>query len=340
MPAIVRQSLVAVLLALTSIGCSKGTSPGGGAGGYETLELRYQGAIGAVSSAELAEDLGFLAPIKLRYVGSTISGPQSIQAVVTGDTDFGGAFNGAVIKLFLAKAPIKAVIGYYGADKETWIGFYVLDDSPIKGARDLIGKKVAMNTLGAHSEFVLKEYLLRNGLSREEALQVTMVVVPPINGEQALRQKQVEVTTLGGIIRDKALERGGIRLLFSDYELFGSFTAGTYVMTKPFLRDNPRTARKFVEATAKAIAWAQHAPRAEVIARFEKIVAGRGRAEEGSALKYWRSMGVASEGGVITQGDFKLWIDWLVREGELKEGQVSPSDLYTNELNPFWKGDP
>src|SRR5262249_36957223 len=108
--------------------------------------------------------------------------------------------------------------------------------------------------------------------------------------------------------------------------------------TKRFLHDKPRAARKFVEATARAITWAQHAPRAEVIARYEKIVAGRGRNEDASVLKYWRSTGVATEGGVITDGDFQMWIDWMVREGELKPGQIAIGDLYTNELNPFWKG--
>ena len=39
------------------------------------------------------------------------------------------------------------------------------EDSPIKTARDLIGKKIAVNTLGAHLEFMLREYLARNGLT-------------------------------------------------------------------------------------------------------------------------------------------------------------------------------
>ncbi len=59
---------------------------------------------------ELAEDLGYLAPLKLKWVGNTISGPQDIQTVVTGDTDIGGAFYGAILKLIAAKAPIKAVV--------------------------------------------------------------------------------------------------------------------------------------------------------------------------------------------------------------------------------------
>ncbi|WP_245288202.1 ABC transporter substrate-binding protein [Bradyrhizobium sp. Ec3.3] len=205
----------------------------------EKTEVRYQGWAGQVTFVELADDLGYLAPLKLKWVGNTISGPQDIQTVVTGDIDIGGAFYGAIIKLIAAKAPIKAVVGYYGSDDNTYNGYYVKEDSPIKTARDLIGKKVAVNTLGAHLEFVLREYLARNGLTPAEAKQVTLVAIPPVTGEQALRQGQVEVTTLSGILRDKALDRGGIRRLFADTDLFDNFTGGSYVLRDKFIKDNP-----------------------------------------------------------------------------------------------------
>jgi ABC-type nitrate/sulfonate/bicarbonate transport system substrate-binding protein len=178
--------------------------------------------------------------------------------------DIGGAFYGAIIKLIVAKAPIKAVVGYYGSDDNTYNGYYVKEDSPIKAARDLIGKKVAVNTLGAHLEFVLREYLARNGISAAEAKQVTLVAVPPVTGEQALRQGSVDVTTLNGVLRDKALERGDIRRLFADTDLFGNFTGGAYVLRDKFIRDNPNTSRKLIEGVSRAIAWAQTTPPEEV----------------------------------------------------------------------------
>jgi len=301
----------------------------------EKSEVRYQGWASQVLFPELAEDLGYLAPLKLKWVGNTISGPQDIQTVVTGDTDIGGAFYGAVIKLIAAKAPIKAVIGYYGSDENTWQGFFVKEDSPIQSARDLIGKKVAVNTLGAHLEFVLREYLTRGGLSVDEIRQVTLVVVPPVTGEQALRQGQVEVTTLAGVLRDKALERGGLRKLFSDRDLFGSFTGGPYVLHDKFIKENPNTARKLIEGTAKAIEWARTTPPEEVRARFEKIIAERKRNEDASSIKYWKSTGVAAQGGVIGDSDLQIWIDWLVKDGALKPGQLKAADLYTNQFNPY-----
>nr|BFE78563.1 ABC transporter substrate-binding protein [Planobispora longispora] len=301
-------------------------------------ELRYQGSVGAVTFPELAQELGYLGDIKLKWIGNTISGPQDIQSAATGQTDFGGAFNGAIIKLVAARAPIKAVIGYYGSDEKSYIGYYVADGSPIKGPRDLIGKKIGVNTLGAHLEAVLKEYLKRGGLTPEEIEKVELVVVPPVNTEQALRQGQIDVAALGGILRDKALERGGVTPLFKDIDLFGSFTAGSVVLREDFIEKNPNTTKKFVEAYAKAIEWTQSHSREEVIAKYKEIIAKRGRNEDAKTVEFWQSSGVHGKGGVIDAKEFQTWIDWLEREGEVKTGQVKTSDLYTNEFNPFANG--
>jgi ABC-type nitrate/sulfonate/bicarbonate transport system substrate-binding protein len=299
----------------------------------ELLELRYLAVPGTVTPPELAEELGYLAPVKLLYVSSTNSGPQSIQTAVTGDTDFGSAFNGAILKLIAAKAPITAVVGSYGIDDEIWGGYYVTQNSSIKTARDLIGKTVAVNTVGAHQEFVLKDYLERNGLNQDEIKQVTLVSLPPINAEQAVRQGQTDVAVLTSIFRDRAMERGGLRLLFSDRELFGSFTAGSYVMRNDFIAKNPKTAKKFVEAIGKAIEWSKTTPREQVLERFRKVIAKRKRNEDTSVVSYWHSYGVADPRGRIHPKEFQIWIDWMLRTGELRPGQLELGRVYTNKLN-------
>ncbi|MBB3111571.1 ABC-type nitrate/sulfonate/bicarbonate transport system substrate-binding protein [Paenibacillus phyllosphaerae] len=301
----------------------------------EILELRYQGGVGSVTLPELAEDLGYLAPIKLKWIGNTISGPQDIQSAATGDVDFGGAFNGAVVKLIASKAPVTPVVGYYGVDEKRWGGFFVLEDSPIKTAKDFIGKTVGMNTLGAHSEIVLKTWLKKEGLTDDEIDSVQLVVIPPINAEQALRQGQIDIATMGDMARDKALERGGIRLIFNDFDLLGQFTAGTYLMRNDFIEKNPNTTRKFVEAVARAIEWARETPTEEVIARLESIVEKRGRDEDPSPLKYFSSYGVAEKGGYISESEFTIWIEWLENAGTIKKGQIKAPDFYTNEFNPY-----
>ena len=79
-----------------------------------------------------------------------------------------------------------AVINYYGEDAKTFNGFYVKQNSEIKTARDLIGKKIGVNTLGAHSEAVIDTYLEMNGLSPDEIKKVELVVVAPITTEESL----------------------------------------------------------------------------------------------------------------------------------------------------------
>jgi ABC-type nitrate/sulfonate/bicarbonate transport system substrate-binding protein len=332
-----RASAALALLAMYGLclfACSRRQAAASGAGGVERLTLRYEGSTNNVSMPELAEDLGFLAPLKLEYIGNNATGgPHSIQSVVTGDIDFGTSFNGAIINLVAAKAPVRAVLAAYGTDAKLFAGFYTLEDSAIRGPRDLIGKKVAMNTLGAHSEFVLREYLARGGLTPAESKQVTMLVLPPLNAEQALRNHQVDLIAISTYLRDKAAPRGPLRMLFSDYQMYGAFNAGSIVMSNLFLARYPAAARKFVQATGAAIDWARNQPRDEVVARFECIIRARKRGENTDSVRYWQSSGVSTQHALIEERDYQLWIDWLIKAGQLKPGQIKARDIYTNEYN-------
>ncbi|MCW2620534.1 MAG: transporter substrate-binding protein [Frankiales bacterium] len=333
-------ALGAVLIATTSLAGACGTSDAAEAqpAAQQVKELRYQGQVNAVTLPELAADLGYLGDVRLKWVGNTTSGPQDIQSAATGQTEFGGAFDGAIVKLEQAGAPIKSVISYYGADEKVFQGYFVLADSPIRTARDLIGKKVGVNTLGAHFEAVLDSYLRRNGLSQKEIDSVELVVIPPVNAEQALRAKQIDVAVLGGVLQDTAVEHGGVRLLFSDQQQFGSFNGGSYVFTRDFITRNPDTVRTFVSGTAKAIEWTRTTPREEVIARFEKILTTRGRNENTANLRFWKSASVPSKGGLIVPEDFTRWYDWLSHEGQLDASKVDTAALFTNEFNPYAGG--
>lgn len=302
----------------------------------ELTEMRYLASPSRVTFPELAEDLGYLDGLKLKYVGDSTGGPQSLQAVATGDADFGSAFNGSLLNLRAAKVPLKAVVSYYGTDELTWRGIYVRDDSPIRSPRDLIGKKIAVNTLGAYFEFIIKEYLTRNGISQTDIKKVTLVPMPFVSTEQALRQGLVDAAVLEDIFREKAVARGGVRLLFSDYDLFGPFQAATIVLHENFLRNNPNASRTFVEGTARAIEWTREHPREEVIARFKAIIKKRGRKNETTdVVDYWQSPGVGIKGGVIQEREFAVFYEWLVAAGQLKAGVTEPKDAYTNQFNPY-----
>ena len=317
--------------------CSSDDSASTASASGQDRILQYQSTPGSVSFTELAEALGYFGDLQLEKIGDSVGGPESIQLTATGETDFGAAFNGAIIKSVAKGVKIKSVVSNYGSDENTFIGYYALDGIDIKTAKDLIGKKVGINTLGAHSEFTVKQFLRDGGLTEDEIQEVQLVVVPGGSAEQILRAGQVDVVALSGIGKERALVTGGIYPVFKDIDLFGEFTAGEYFFTEKYIEDNPDTVKTFVEGVAKAIEWARTTPREEVIAKYEEIVSAREGNETTANLKYWKSTGVAEEGGRIAEKEFQVWIDWLVENGELQEGQVKLEDLYTNEYNPYAK---
>ncbi|MFG1795724.1 ABC transporter substrate-binding protein [Nocardia sp. NPDC049149] len=326
-------ALVTGLSVLTGCGTSE---PGNTADGKTVF--RYQGATGQVSPFELADDLGYFSKIALRWVGDTTSGPANIQAAATNQVEFGSAFNGAVVKLIAGGAKVTSVLSSYGSDDQSFTGYFVRDDAGINSPRDLIGKKVGINTLGAHHEFVTREWLHQQGLSEKEIKQVELTVVPPANTEDALRKGQIDVGALGSVFRETAVERGGIHPLYTDKALFGTFDYGTYVFRNDYLAKNQEAVKDFVQGTARATRWLQVTPREEAVARLTSIIEKRGRNENTGLLKYWRSSGIPVPGAVIAEKELQIWIDWLVRNGELKDGQLKATDLFTNKDNPYANG--
>ncbi|QCR33382.1 ABC transporter substrate-binding protein [Lysinibacillus sp. SGAir0095] len=329
--------LVSMLIGGLLVGCS---SKAGGASAQkgEDKVLQYQGTPSTVSYPELAADLGYLGDLTLEDIGTGSGGPESIQLTGTGEIDFGSAFNGAIVKAVSKGAKLKSVVGSYGSDEYTYMGVYVLEDSGIQSAKDLIGKKIGVNTLGAHAEFVIKDFLRQNNLTEEEIAEVQLVTIPSSNAEQSLRNNQLDAVQLSGIGRDLALERGEITELFRDIDVFGGeFTAGDYFFTVKYIKENPTTVKTFTEGVAKAIDWAQMKPAKDVIARFEKIISKREGNQTTDYMRFWKSSGIAEKGGLIKESEYSIWIDWLIKNGELEAGKISAKDLYTNEFNPYAK---
>jgi len=334
-PAVLLSAVAAMALA-TLTGCGGASSGAVSSDGVTTL--RYQGWANQVTLPELAEDLGyFKGKVKLKWVGNTISGPQDIQSAATGQTDFGGAFGGAVEKLVSSGAPIKAVINYYGGDAKTFTGYYVLDGSTLRSAKDLVGKKVAVNTLGGQNEADVFNELRAAGLSESEVKKVELVVLPPTNQEDALRRHQVDVAALSGQFQQLALAHGGLRPLWTQLDQYGHFNGGQYVFRTDLVKKNPAAVRAFVDGVGKAIEWERTTPQDQVRAEFVKIIDDRKRTNENTeSIKYWLSSGVPSSYGEIKDSDFDLWKNWLLSTGSVKEVPAS-DDLYSNEFNPHVK---
>jgi ABC-type nitrate/sulfonate/bicarbonate transport system substrate-binding protein len=321
----------------TANGGSSSSSSSSSGGGDEPTSITFQHFPGFISPFEVAAKLGYLGKLELKPVGVVTGGPESIQAVATGQSDVGGAFPSAIIKLIAAGGPVKAVIGQFGADAKAYSGLFVPQDSDIKTAKELVGKKIGVNTLGANSEAILHLWLKEQGLSSDEIKGVDLVVIPPVNMEEALDNNQLDGVIWGGAVREKAERDGGVRELFKDVDFLGSYLNTCTVLSDSFIEDHPGATKEFVSGTAKAIRWMQTEPAATVVKLGEEIAEEEGYSEEIETIKYWKSLGVPGEGGLILPREFPLWIKYLEEEGELEAGKVTPEQAYTNEFNPYDK---
>lgn len=315
----------------------------GGSSGAATEDgktvVRYQSYLGTVNLPELADALGYYdgTSIELKRLGDVQGGPESLRALATDQVDYGAAFLGAIAKLESTGAPIQTVVAYYGSDDTVNSSLLVRAGDGIDEPRDLVGKTIAVNTLGANAEAVIDTYLADGGLSQDDIEKVTLVPLPPATSESSLREKQVDAVYLGGTFREVALQRPGIEVLVDDTDVVGPYNGGGISLRDQWVAENPEAAEEFVAGMAKAVAWAQEHSAKEVVATISTYLEEDGRGEQAEALTYWKGLGISSEGGTLADGDFEVWLDWLEANGEIDEGAVDVGDLYTNEFNPFAK---
>lgn len=296
--------------------------------------LRYQGLAGVILYPELADALGYMAPLKLEWVGNTTSGPQDLQAVTTGDTDFGEAFNGAIMKLIAAGAPVKAVLAYGGADSLTSGGIFVRKGSSLRTPRDLIGKTIGVNTLMAEHECFIEQYLKANGLTDVEIRSIILIAIPPVVAGQALRHARVDAVVLSSVFREVALEQPDLQELATEYALYGPGNTDSIILRNSYVAAWPESAHHFVDATARAINWAQTTPADDVRKFLTHLIKSRKRGESPLPAQHWRSTSVVTRYGFIRPEDFTRFQPWYAWRGDTRTATLPASTFYTNAFNP------
>ena len=299
--------------------------------GDQAAVIRYLSSYGNVTSFEVADALGWLREkgIRLESVGYSQGGPESLAAMASGSTDLAGAATPAIINAIDSGAKILGVMPSGAIDKSVNSKFLVPADSEIRTTRDLKGKSIAVNTLGAHLDYTVREYLRNYGLAEDD---VTLVAVPGPQLDQILRHKQADVVAVGAwqsIFAGKIEAEGGVRVLFTDYDVLGPIVLGTVAMEKAFIAAHPQAVKDFVTASDRAADWTADHPE-EAKGLVAKILAARG--ENGDLAKYWPGFGLR-EHALYTDRDAQFWIDMLVRGGRLKHGQFVPEDIETNRYN-------
>ena len=316
-----------------------GTAACGSSGAQTTSDgrtvIRYQTSPGAVSLPEIAAELGYFEKIELKLVGETTGGPESLRALSTNQVDIANAFQGAIAKVISSGAPVRAVVASYGSVGAVNSPIVVRDDGSVRSARDLIGKKVALNTLGANSEAILDTYLTQEGLSQAEIDKVTLVPLPGTVLEASLREKQVDAAFFSAALYKVASERPGLAQLTTDVDVVGPYTGGSYALHEKLIKENPEAARDFVQGVARATEWTQSTPVEQVREFVVDFLTEQGRNEAIPVVQRFEGFGIPTTGGWLRDEDFSVWLDWLETAGEVDAGDLEVEELYTNEFNPL-----
>jgi ABC-type nitrate/sulfonate/bicarbonate transport system substrate-binding protein len=297
----------------------------GTAAAEDPVNLRFLASQGGLSAHELAVELGYFegTGITIENVGYAAGGPASLIALASGDVEIGSAATSAVLNAIVSGNDFVAAYPSNGINDEVQSIFYVLEDSPIKEIKDIAGKTVAVNTLGAHLDYTIREALHSVGLPADAANQI---VVPGPQLEQVLRSGQVDVSAFGywqTTFEGAARKTGGLRAIFDDTDVLGEIAGGFVVLRRDFVKAHPEAAKTFVEQSARALDYAREHPE-ETRKVLAKALKERG--ENPDIAQYFRGYGVRA-GGLAVERDVQFWIDVLVREGKLKEGQLAAKDV-------------
>jgi sulfonate transport system substrate-binding protein len=281
----------------------------------------------------IGDRLGFFKEVGLiiDYTGQ-INGSMLAQSVIKGDNHlFASGHAMTIASARQAGAKLKIVLqgSFDNPDVDkihlTWL---VREDNNIKSAKDLIGKKVAINYLGSCAELLFSEYLRQNDIDRD---QVTFVVMPDNQAEQALRQGMIDVAGMHSTFQMVARNRGGVRVLITSYEIgaaAGNGPGSSYsvrAFSEDFIRDNPDVVKAYIAATVKTQHWINnHYDEALKMSADEfkidpKEVAGN----------------VYPRENAIDPEKINFWIKLMEQNHFIQPGSVDASTLYTNNFNPY-----
>ncbi|MDR1609058.1 MAG: ABC transporter substrate-binding protein [Deltaproteobacteria bacterium] len=276
----------------------------------------------------VGDDLGIFQKrgLKMDFIG-TVPTPQYVAAVVSGRIDVSpGSHINRTIAGISAGAKILAVAGKTESTERVphMIGI-VPKSSPIKEAKDLIGKKIGIPTIGGCNEYTPYAWLGKNGVT-DPKTKVEVIVLPEKNLEQVLRQGEIDLAMIHKV-PSEIVRQGEFKIIFSDYDVWGSDGGQTpFYFSTEFIKKEPETVRAFVASIAEIVNWANANPD-----ETRAITAKR----TNTSFDYVNER-YYSPNAIIRPETAQVWIDLLTSYGEIKPG-ITLEQIYTNEFNPYYK---
>ncbi|MFC5957645.1 ABC transporter substrate-binding protein [Streptomyces pratens] len=270
--------LTAASVLVTATAC--GSSDGGGASDSNassggTTEVKV-GLIPIVDVAPLylGEKKGFFSERGLKLsISSAQGGAAIVPGVASGQFEFGFSNTTSLLIAQSNSVPVKGVANgnaSTGVAGEDFAAITVKGDSPIKSAKDLEGKKVAVNTLKNTMELGVRASVIKSGGDPDKVNFVEMAfdqMPAALDGGQIDAAMVVEpaLATIKG--------QGGREIASPMVDIAPDLTISLYFTSTQYAQKNPEVVKKFQEATAESLAYADSHPDEvrEIVTTYTKI---------------------------------------------------------------------
>ncbi|MFE2515391.1 ABC transporter substrate-binding protein [Streptomyces mirabilis] len=244
-----------------------GSSGGGGAsdknassGGTTTVKV---GVIPIVDVAPLylGQQKGFFSKRGLKLSMTTAQGGAAIvPGVVSGQFQFGFSNMTSLMIAQSQNVPVKAVVNGVastGVAGKDFGAITVKKGSPIKSAKELEGKKVAVNTLKNINETAVRESVRKAGgdPSKVKFVELAFDQMPA-----ALDSGQIDAAMVVEPALATVKSQGATEIASSLVDVAKDLTVAMYFTSTQYEQKNPDVVKKFQEATAESLAYADAHP--------------------------------------------------------------------------------
>ncbi|MGW6522967.1 ABC transporter substrate-binding protein [Streptomyces sp. NPDC054962] len=264
------------LLATAACGSSddSGTSTGSSSSGSTTTVKLGLIPIVDVAPVYLGVKQGFYEKHGLKLSITTAQGGAAIvPGVVSGQFQFGFSNMTSLMVARSNNVPVQAVsngIASTGVQGKDFGAITVKKDSPLKSAKDLEGKKVAINTLKNINETAVRESVRKAGgdPDRVKFVELAFDQMPA-----ALDSGQIDAAMVVEPALATVKSQGGVEIASPLVDVAPNLTVAMYFTSTQYAQKNPDVVKKFQEATAESLAYADAHPDEvrQIVTTYTKI---------------------------------------------------------------------
>jgi NitT/TauT family transport system substrate-binding protein len=250
----------ALLVTVAACGSSGGSGGGTSSGGTTTVKL---GLIPIVDVAPvyLGQQKGIYAKHGLKLSVTTAQGGAAIvPGVVSGQFQFGFSNMTSLMIAQTQNVPVKAVVegvNSTGEDGRDFGATVVRKGSPITSAKDLEGKKVAVNTLKNINDTTVRESVRKAGgdPSKVKFVELAFDQMPA-----ALDKGQIDAAMAVEPALSTIKNAGGTEIASSYVDVAKDLTVAMYFTSQSYAQKNPKVVKEFREATEESLKYADSHP--------------------------------------------------------------------------------